>query len=178
MLPRIKTHFDSAMSAIDWVIAPEPNAPGKSDDRRRMAETGAVVDVGGLQDRTGELLHQVVLLVGDTGRCKACHLFALVGLELRRNQLVGLVPARLDKLPILLDERFGEPVGTVDEFICIGPLGAELAFVDRVALPGCDSDNLLVLDNKVEAAPGSAIRTRSWYIFYFHFTPLTTENPD
>jgi len=27
LVPMTKRHFDSAMSAIDWVIAPEPNAP-------------------------------------------------------------------------------------------------------------------------------------------------------
>jgi hypothetical protein len=55
----------------------------------------------------------------------------------------------------------------------IGALGAQLAFVHRVALPGLDADNLLVHDNKVEAAPGTAIRTRGWYVLEFHvFTPL------
>jgi hypothetical protein len=47
-------------------------------------------------------------------------------------------------------------------------LGAELAFIDRTALPGLDADNLLVLDNKVEAAPGTAIRTCGWYVLEFH----------
>jgi hypothetical protein len=59
----------------------------------------------------------------------------------------------------------------------IGALGAELAFVHRVALPGLDADNLLVYDNKVEAAPGSAIRTRCWYILEIHvLTPFNNIN--
>ena len=128
-----------------------------------MAEPGAVVDVGGLENRTGKLLHQVVLFVGDTGRSKACTLLALVLLEILGDQLVGLVPARFLELAVLLDERLGQPVRAVDEFVGIVALGAELAFVDRVTVPGLDADNLLVLDNKVEAAPGSAIRTRGWY---------------
>ncbi len=143
-----------------------------------MAETGAVVDVGGLEDRTGKLLHQVVLFVGDTGRSKAGTLFTLVLLEILSDQLVCLVPAGLDKLPILLDERLGQPVRAVDEFMGIGSLGAELAFVDRVALPGLDADNLLVHDNKVEAAPGSAIRTRGWYVFEIHVLTSNKEISD
>jgi len=35
-------------------------------------------------------------------------------------------------------------------------------------LPGSDSDNLPVLDNKIEAAARTAIRTRGWYIVYVH----------
>ena len=128
-----------------------------------MAETGAVVDVGGLQDSPGKLLHQVILLVGDPCRSKAGHLFALVGLELRSNQLVSLIPAGLDKFPILLDERLCQAVRAVNKFSSIVAFRAELAVVNRVAVPWRYADNLLVLDNKVEAAAGPAIRTRGWY---------------
>jgi hypothetical protein len=47
-------------------------------------------------------------------------------------------------------------------------LRAELAIVDRVAVPWRYADNLLVFDNKVEAAAGPAIRTRGWYVLYIH----------
>ena len=84
------------------------------------------------------------------------------------DQLVGFVPARLDKFPILLDERLCQAVGAVDEFCGIVALRAELAVVNRVAVPWRYADNLLVLDNKVEAATGPAIRTRGWYVLHFH----------
>ncbi len=29
LLPMMRRHFDSAISAIDWVIAPDPNAPAR-----------------------------------------------------------------------------------------------------------------------------------------------------
>src|SRR5512138_495090 len=133
-----------------------------------MAEPGAVVDVGCLEHCPGELLHQVVLLIGDTGRCKAGGLLALVFLEVLDDDLVGLVPAGLNELAILFDEWLGQPVRSIDELPGIVALGAELALVDRVTVPGLDADNLFVLDNKVESAPGSAIRTRGWYVLEFH----------
>jgi hypothetical protein len=47
-------------------------------------------------------------------------------------------------------------------------LRAELAVVNRVAVPWRYADNLLVTDNKVEAATGPAIRTRGWYVLHIH----------
>ncbi len=102
--------------------------------------------------------------------------FALVLLELLGDQLVCLVPARLDKLPILLDERLCQAVRTVDKFRGIVALRAELAVIDRIAVPRCYADNLLVLDNKVEAATGPAIRTRGWYVLHFHVLTSNKKN--
>ena len=70
-----------------------------------MAEPCAVVDVPGLQDTAGKLHHRVVLLVGDAGRGETGTLVGLVLLELLCDQVIRFIPARLDKLAILLDER-------------------------------------------------------------------------
>ncbi len=42
-------------------------------------------------------------------------------------------------------------------------------------MPGLDANNLLVPDNKVEAAPGTAIRTRGWYVLEFHVLTSNVE---
>jgi hypothetical protein len=52
--------------------------------------------------------------------------------------------------------------------MCIVTFGAEFALVYRIAVPWRDAYNLLVFDNKVKAATGSAIRARGWYVLYFH----------
>jgi len=56
------------------------------------------------------------------------------------------------------------------------PLGAELALVDGTAVPWCDADNLLVLDNKVKAATTTAVRACCWYVFHVHV--LTSNDND
>ncbi len=40
---------------------------GKTDHGRCVTEPGTVVNIGRFQNRTGKLLHQVVLFIGDTG---------------------------------------------------------------------------------------------------------------
>ena len=78
LLPIIKIHLDSAISAIDWVIAPDPNAPASPttvDAWQRRAQWSML---GVFKNCPGKLLHQVVLLIGDPGRSQAGHLFALV----------------------------------------------------------------------------------------------------
>jgi hypothetical protein len=38
------------------------------------------------------------------------------------------------------------------------------------------ADNLLVLDNKVEAATGTAIRACGWYVLHFHVLTSNKKN--
>ncbi|KAF5042194.1 hypothetical protein DSECCO2_515190 [anaerobic digester metagenome] len=94
-----------------------------------------MVDVRGLENNPGELLHQVVLLVRCSGGGEAGYLVGFVGTELLRDQVVGFVPGRLDKPAVLLDQRFREAVGAVDKFVGIASFGAEFATVDGRALP-------------------------------------------
>jgi hypothetical protein len=135
----------------------------------------AVVDVRGLDRDTGELRYQVVLLVRDTGRREETDLVGLVAFQLGGNELDGLVPARLDELAVLLDERLGQPVGRIDELPGIVPLRAEFALVDGVPVPRRYADDLLVLHDKVEAATGPAIGTGRLYILYVHGKTSDTE---
>jgi hypothetical protein len=146
----------------------------KTGDGGRVAEPGAVVDVPGLHDAAGELHHQVVLFVRDPGRCERGKLVGLVGLELLCDQVVSLVPGRLDELAVLLDERLRQAVGAVHELVGVGALRADLPLVDRGAAVRCCADNLPVLDDKVKTTACSAVGTRCSYILQRHVftTPL------
>ncbi len=136
-----------------------------------MAEPGAVVDVRGLEDHSRKLLHQVVLLVRCPGRREAGHLFGLVGPELLYDQVVCLVPGRLDERAVLLDERLSESIRAVYKFVGVAPFWAEFAPVDGCALPVRHVNDLAVADDKVEPAPGAAVRACRRYVFEIHYSP-------
>ena len=137
---------------------PGPEDRREAGDGGRVAEPGAVVDVRRLERHPGELLHQVVLLVRCPGGGEAGHLVGFVGPELLRDQIVRLVPGRLDECAVLLDQRLREAIRAVDEFMGITSFGAELAPVDGCALPVRHVKDLAVANDKVEPAPGAAVR--------------------
>jgi hypothetical protein len=66
------------------------------------------------------------------------------------DQVKGLVPARLDQLAILPDERAGEPVFGVVGLPTKEILWVDPAFVDPVYAPAADADDTSVLDGDVQ----------------------------
>ena len=69
-----------------------------------------------------------------------------------------------------------QSIRAVNKFCSIVALRAELAVVNRIAVPWSYAHNLLVTDNKVEAATGPAIRTRGWYVLHIHVLTSNKKN--
>ncbi len=131
-------------------------------DGRPVADTRAVVDVVGLEGHPGEFLHDVAFLVRGPARNlepEGLRPELFVGLlELRGDQVVGLIPGRLLELAVLLDEGRCQPVGALHELPAGGSLGAEFSFVHRAPLQRFHSYELAVVHHEVEPASYTAVR--------------------
>ena len=135
---------------------------------RSVADTGAVVDVVGLEADTCQLLQGVAVLVDGTARGLETEGLGteLVGglLELLSNQVKGFVPGSVHELAVLLDLRRCQPVGALDMFPAGHSLRTELAFVDRGSLVGFDSYKFSLADNEVQPTAYPAIGTGRGHI--------------
>src|SRR5271155_649494 len=100
-------------------IAAIADGAKKSDRRRSLAVTRAVIHIIGADNSAGQLLHQIALFVGALGRRdEGERIGAGGGLDFResaRNERESFVPGSLAELSVLANQRGGEAVFAVDE---------------------------------------------------------------
>jgi len=148
----------------------------QADDRRAVARARAVVDVVGAHAGAGELLHHEVRLVaGAAGRARQHDgIRAVLGLDLHealRCEVKSFVPAHALELGTLMttDHRVKDArrqdLGVVDEIVAAHALEAKLALV-RHAVQALGADDPTVLNQEVELAASSAVRTYSHMLFH------------
>jgi hypothetical protein len=134
-----------------------------------VADTGAVVDVVGLETDPCKFLQCVAVLVHGTARGLESQGFGAVLvrdlLKFFCNQVDSLVPGRVDELTVLFDLRRCEPVGAVNMFPAGHSLRTELALVNRASLVGFNPYHFSLVDHEVEPTTNTAIRAGCWYIF-------------
>jgi hypothetical protein len=130
-----------------------------------MAESGTIVYAVGLQYHAGKLLHDVVIFIGGLGRREAAKLLRLVGFEFFRDQLVGFAPGGFNKDSILLYQWPGEAVLAVDELMGVPSLLAELALINRRAVPRLYCENPVVPHDEIKTASYTAVRAGGWNKF-------------
>ena len=94
---------------------------GAKQTRRggRLAIAGAIIHVVRADDGARQFLHEVALLIGAFRRGdERQRVGSVLGLdfgEAPRHQGKGFLPSRLAKRVAFTDQRFGQPVGTVDK---------------------------------------------------------------
>ena len=133
-------------------------------NRRGVAEPGAVVDVVGLQGRAGELLEQVVLLVGALGgridRHRVGAIRVAVVRQPLRSQIEGLVPARAPPAALAAgadsNEGMRETVLVLRVVPAVAALDAEPALVDRVIVGRVHVGDSSIADVRREPAANAA----------------------
>ncbi len=127
--------------------------------RRDHAEASVVVEVRGADPETGELAHEVGLLVRERHpREDGEGIGAVLGLDasdLRGDPVEGPIPveraepAGCGRVPL---ERVEQPVGVGVLEVALHALGAELALVEGEVVPGLEPHDLLVADLEDDAA--------------------------
>jgi len=126
-----------------------------------VSETGAVVDVVGPNHCPSQLLKKVILLVGALGGGKKGNTIWPVllsnFLETRGDIIESFVPSRFSELPLLLYERFGQPITVIDKFVEIPTLDAESSLTDRVGFTGHGSHQLPVQNLQIKTTTTSTI---------------------
>ena len=104
---------------------------GQTGHRRAVSETGAVIDIIGLQYSPAEFIGQVVFLIADPGRREHPDTVSAVLLldftELFRNQVQGFVPGCLTEVSVLFYQRCGQSIRRADKIIAEAPFHAQAA---------------------------------------------------
>ena len=125
-----------------------------------MAVAGTVIDIISAEDRPGQFLHEIVLLVGAFGggdereRVRTSSAF-----DFRHppgDQIEGFVPGSFAKFAVLPYEWLGETVGTIHVVPAKFPLDAGGDPV-RWTFGRFDLKDFAVLGPKVESAADAAI---------------------
>jgi hypothetical protein len=139
-----------------------------------MADTGAVVDIVGLESHTCPLLHDVAVLIRGAARnleAKGSRPELVRGLlEFARDKAKGFIPRSFHELVILLDQRLCQPIRAMDRFPAGSALGTKLSFVHRAAFIGLDTHYFPIVDDKIQAAANTTIgacRRDILYLWYF-----------
>ena len=133
--------------------------------RWRVTQTGAVIDIVGLHDQPGELLLDVAVLVRGLRGAQGSEGAAMLR-QLFRHQVQRLIPTRLAKASVLLDQWRPQAVRVLHEVRTEAPLHAEHAdagTIVRVVL--YLNDIALVGDLKPYAAPDAAVWAGGGHVF-------------
>ena len=133
-----------------------------------MTYPGATVDIIGADHRPDEFLHEVILLVGATGRRNTGdRIRAMVGFDLRqflRNKIISLIPGGRNKCTILLNERGTYPVGMIVKRKRETPFQTGMALVGFRVVWRLDRMYLVLFDRHVEVTTHTAIGTYCTYL--------------
>jgi hypothetical protein len=138
-----------------------------------MSETGAVVYVVGSNHCPSQLLKKVILLIGTLGGGeKGNTIWAVLlsnFLETRGDIIESFVPSRFTELPLLLDERFGQPITIIYKFVEIPALDAEPSLTDRIRFTGQGPHQLPVQNFQIKTTTAPAITTSRQNSPVLHF---------
>ncbi len=132
---------------------------GKTCHCRSVSETSAMIDIVGSETCPAQFLQQVVVFIGAAGRGEETDAVPAVLrcdlLETRGGEVKRLFPGRFRQLSILTDKRSGQPFRTVDEFVSVPSLDAELALIHRGRFKRNSSNQAAVhnLEKHLAAAP-------------------------
>ena len=128
-----------------------------------VSETSAVIDVVGPESGPAELLKQVIVLIGASGRREEAYTVpTMLGLDCfqaRHCEVERLFPRSLFEFSVSSEQRSGQTFRTVDECVGIPPLDAELTLVHGCGLQRDGSDQAAVHNFQKHLAAASAKRT-------------------
>src|SRR3990172_1759587 len=99
-----------------------------------MAKAGAVVNIVSAHHHPGELLYQVVFLIGYLRRGDDSELIPPVIHKLLGNKPQRLIPGRWHKLTVLLDQGGDEALGVMHKAQAEAPLDAGLTVIHRTVV--------------------------------------------
>ena len=136
---------------------PAAEALHQARHRRRVTQARAVVDVVGAHHGAGELLDEVVLLVGALGGGDGGEGVSACGREPLGHQVERFVPGRLLQRAVPPDERRLQPVRGVDERESKPALHAQTALVGRILALPARRHEPVAGHAQVNAAPAAAV---------------------
>ena len=144
-----------------------------------MSETGAVIDIIGLEYRPSELIGDVILFIRNSRRGQHSYtvaaIFFLDLAELIRNQIEGFIPTRFSELAVFFYQGSGKPLRRMNKVKTKASLDAKGAVVWNRILNTGDFDHFIVFYVQVHLASHAAITAGGAHLFGFPW-PGTVAN--
>ena len=110
-----------------------------------MADAGAAINIVGLDYGPEKFLHQVILLIGTTGRTDSGQAVRakgfLVMFKLFGDEIVHLIPTNFFKMPVPLDHRRIQTIRVIVKFKCKTTLQAGVSLVHLGIVRGSNTED-------------------------------------
>jgi len=137
-----------------------------------VSEAGAVIHVVGAQELTGQLLEEVIFLVGTLGRGQHSDGIGTVPVFYLQKpagyQVKGFLPSGFPEAAVFPDKGFREPIGVMDEGMGIPAFDAKAPFADGVLLGRQYPDDFAIKHLEVKATSCSAVRADGVNVAIIH----------
>jgi len=126
-----------------------------------VSEPGAVVYVVGAETGAGQLLQEVILLIGAFGRGQDSDTvraeFVLCFAKGLGGKIKGLFPADWLEFPVFPEQRVSKPVFGVNELMEMPAFGTEVAPADGMAFTGICPNNPIFIYLQIDSATAAAV---------------------